>query len=101
MFDEPRSGKQRKGKGGLWPWLIGAGVAFAGWYFYDKKKRAQALERQRQQELLREQREQEQHSPGEGVTLPKETGFSAAEKLRSMVDPTPPGHRERGDPFRG
>ena len=38
-------------KGSLWPWLLGGALAFGGWWLYDKKKKAQALERQRQAEL--------------------------------------------------
>jgi len=106
MNEEPgRESKGKAGKGGLLPWLIGAGVALGGWYFYDKKKKAQALERQRQAELLRRQQERENGGPGQARTsaekLPLQ-GFSASDRLRDMgVDVNKPRYRQPGDLYGG
>lgn len=92
-FDEVNPAKaQGKGKGGLWPWLLG-GAGVIGYFWYRTKRKAEAEKARREQELQRQEQEMSQESTGE------KTKFSAAERLRDIS--TKPAHYERGDLYRG
>lgn len=91
--------KQKVKKGSsLLPWVVGAGLALGGWLLYQKKKKAEAEARQREQGLLTQQEEAQKGGPG-----PVESQFSASDRLKGMgIDPTKPAHYQQpGDKYAG
>jgi len=78
-----------KKKGSLWPWLLGAGAAFGGWWLYNKKK-AQATEAlQRAEEEPQGEESKKPVLGGGPVIYPEERNLSepgadADDRLRAM-----------------